>query len=133
MKLDREKRPRRLSRRPIDFATCHQADPNWPRVGQFGTRPETPYLETVVLDWLFAEQYSALMKGSARAMDAIWAVKDGNGELMESLAGASRLEVGRKIVSRRYDPFRLQVSSSYRELFDRAVSQVLKREHWEIV
>jgi hypothetical protein len=60
-------------------------------------------------------------------------VKDGNGELMENLAGASRLEVGRKIVSRRYDPFRLQVSSSYRELFDRSVSQVLKREHWEIV
>jgi hypothetical protein len=33
-----------------------------------------------------------------------WAVKDGNGELLESLAGTSRLEVGRKIVSRRYGP-----------------------------
>jgi hypothetical protein len=66
-------------------------------------------------------------------MGAIWAVKDGNGDLLESLAGASPLEVGRKIVPGRYDPFRLHVSSSYREIFDRAVSQVLEREHWQIV
>jgi hypothetical protein len=46
---------------------------------------------------------------------------------------ASRLEVGRKVVPVHYDAFRLHVSSSYRELFDRAVSQVLEREGWEIV
>ena len=33
----------------------------------------------------------------------------------------------------RYDAFRLQVSSSYRETFDRAVTQVLQRQGWQIV
>jgi hypothetical protein len=66
-------------------------------------------------------------------MGAIWAVRDSNGELLESLTGASRLEVGCKIVPNRYDAFRLQVSASYRELFDRALGQVLERERWEIV
>jgi hypothetical protein len=66
-------------------------------------------------------------------MGAIWAVKDRNGELLDDLTGATRLEVGRKVVPSRYDAFRLQVSSSYRELFDRALAQVLQRESWEIV
>jgi hypothetical protein len=66
-------------------------------------------------------------------MSTIWAVRDSNGELLESLMGASRLEVGCKIVPNRYDTFRLHVSSSYRELFDRALGQVLERERWEIV
>jgi len=66
-------------------------------------------------------------------MGAIWAVKDRNGELLDDLTGATRLEVGRKVVPSRYDAFRLQVSSSYRELFDRALAQVLQRENWEIV
>jgi len=39
----------------------------------------------------------------------------------------------RALVPAHYDAFRLHVSSSYRELFDRAVTQVLKREGWEIV
>jgi hypothetical protein len=47
--------------------------------------------------------------------------------------GATRLEVGCKIVPNRYDTFRLHVSASYRELFDRALGQVLERERWEIV
>ena len=68
-----------------------------------------------------------------RKMSAIWAVRDSKGALLESLMGASRLEVGCKIVPNRYDAFRLQVSSSYRELFDRALGQVLERERWEIV
>jgi hypothetical protein len=33
----------------------------------------------------------------------------------------------------RYDAFRLHVSSSYRELFDRALQQVLERHGWQIV
>jgi hypothetical protein len=66
-------------------------------------------------------------------MGALWTVKDRNGDLLEDISGASRLEVGRKIVPSRYDAFRLQVSSSYRELFDRALAQVLQRECWEIV
>jgi hypothetical protein len=37
------------------------------------------------------------------------------------------------VVPAHYDAFRLQVSSSYRELFERAVTQVLEREGWQIV
>jgi hypothetical protein len=66
-------------------------------------------------------------------MSAIWAVRDSNGDLLESLTGNSPLEVGRKVVPSRYDAFRLHVSSSYREMFNRAVAQVLQRERWEIV
>jgi hypothetical protein len=62
-----------------------------------------------------------------------WTVKDSNGELLADFAAHSRLDVGRKVVPQRYDPFRLQVSSSYRELFERAVSQILERKGWEIV
>jgi hypothetical protein len=66
-------------------------------------------------------------------MTAAWTVRDGNGQLLAQFAGASPVEVGRRIVPTRYDAFRLQVSASYREMFDRAVTQVLKREGWQIV
>jgi hypothetical protein len=66
-------------------------------------------------------------------MSAIRTVRDSNGDLLESFKGASPLEVGCKVVPSRYDAFRLHVSSSYRELFNRAVAQVLQRERWEIV
>ena len=66
-------------------------------------------------------------------MSAAWTVRDGNGELLADFVGASPLEVGRRIVPARYDAFRLQVSSSYRALFDHAVAQVLEREGWQIV
>ena len=66
-------------------------------------------------------------------MSAIWAVRDSNGDLLESLMGSSRLEVGCMILPARYDAFRLRVSSSYRELFDRALGQVLERQRWQIV
>jgi len=62
-----------------------------------------------------------------------WMVKDSSGQLLADLAGASRLDVGRKVVPTPYDAFRLHVSSSYRELFDRALSQALERRGWEIV
>jgi len=47
--------------------------------------------------------------------------------------GRSRLEVARKLLPTRYDPFRLEVSSSYREQFDRHLNNVLEREEWRIV
>lgn len=66
-------------------------------------------------------------------MDAIWTVKDSNGDLLDAFSGGSRLEVGCKVVPRPYDRFRLHVSTSYRQLFDRTLSQILDREQWEIV
>jgi hypothetical protein len=74
-----------------------------------------------------------LRRGGAYKMSAVWAVRDSNGDLLESLTGTSRLDVGCKIVPSRYDAFRLRVSSSYRELFDRALGQVLEQQRWEIV
>jgi hypothetical protein len=62
-----------------------------------------------------------------------WTVKDSNGQLLTDFAGSSRLDVGRKVVPGRVDAFRLQVSSSYREMFERALSQMLERNGWQIV
>jgi hypothetical protein len=69
----------------------------------------------------------------ARAVPAAWTVKDDKGELLPHFIAGSRLEVARKVVRARYDAFRLQVSSSYREIFDRDLETVLEREHWQIV
>jgi hypothetical protein len=66
-------------------------------------------------------------------MTRVWTVKNGEGEVLSHFASASPLEVGRKLVPGRYDAFRLQVSSSYRELFERAVKQILKDQDWRIV
>ena len=66
-------------------------------------------------------------------MVATWTVKDGNGQLLAEFVGASPLEVGRRIVPTRYDAFRLHVSPSYREMFNRAVAQMLQRQGWKIV
>jgi hypothetical protein len=66
-------------------------------------------------------------------MRTIWTVKDSKGELVEGLTGASRLEVGCKVLPMRFDAFRLRVSPSYRELFDRALAHVLDRQRWKIV
>ena len=52
--------------------------------------------------------------------------------LIADFAAGSRLDVGRKLVPTHYDSFRLQVSSSYRQLFDRALSRVLAQKGWEI-
>jgi hypothetical protein len=62
-----------------------------------------------------------------------WTVRDSNGQLLADFAAGSRLDVGRKLVPGNYDAFRLHVSSSYRELFDRALGQILERKGWEIV
>jgi hypothetical protein len=66
-------------------------------------------------------------------MAAMWAVKNHTGEVLQGLSAASRLEVGLKVVPTPYDAFRLRVSSSYREQFDRAVSRTLDKKHWRIV
>ena len=66
-------------------------------------------------------------------MSAAWTVKDSTGQLLPDFVCSSPLEVGRKVLPTRYDPFRLEVSPSYRELFDRAVAQVLQRQGWQIV
>lgn len=66
-------------------------------------------------------------------MPGAWTVRDGNGALLSHFVAGSRHDVARKVVRNRYDPFRLQVSSSYREVFDRDVKSVLKLQNWEIV
>jgi hypothetical protein len=66
-------------------------------------------------------------------MTAAWTIKDGTGQLRAEFAAASPLEVGRRILPGRYDAFRLIVSPSYREMFDRAVAKVLAQQGWQIV
>jgi hypothetical protein len=66
-------------------------------------------------------------------MPAAWTVKDREGRLLPDFVAGSRLEVGRKLVGNRYDAFRLLVSSSYREVFDRDLKGVLDRKNWQIV
>jgi hypothetical protein len=53
--------------------------------------------------------------------------------LLPHFIAGSRLEVARKVVPTRYDAFRLQVSSSYREMFNHDLKVVLEREAWQIV
>ena len=65
-------------------------------------------------------------------MCVTWTVRDNSGQLL-AVVGGSRFEVGRKLLGNRYDAFRLQVSSSYREIFDRELRNVLEREDWQIV
>jgi hypothetical protein len=62
-----------------------------------------------------------------------WTVIDRKGELLPRFIAGSPREVGRKVVWNRYDAFRLEVSPSYRELFDRDLRSVLAREDWRIV
>jgi len=66
-------------------------------------------------------------------MSAAWIVKDANGEPLAQFSGSSRRDVGRKLVGQRWDAFRLEVSASYRELFDQALARLLEHKGWEIV
>jgi hypothetical protein len=66
-------------------------------------------------------------------MSASWTIEDSNGQLLPHFVCGTRIGVGLKVVPARFDAFRLQVSSSYREMFDRALRQVLEREGWSIV
>ena len=62
-----------------------------------------------------------------------WTIEDSNGQLLPHFTCGSRIGVGLKVVPTRFDAFRLQVSSSYREMFDRTLRKVLEREGWSIV
>ena len=78
----------------------------------------------------------AFRNGKARGACVVcvtWTVRDNSGQLLPRFVGGSRFEVGRKLLGNRYDAFRLQVSSSYREIFDRELRNVLAREDWQIV
>jgi hypothetical protein len=75
---------------------------------------------------------SAISPGD-RAMASAWTVQDNAGQILAGFDCASRLEVARKVAPTHYDPFRLRVSHSYREIFDRAVNQVLQTKGWKIV
>lgn len=66
-------------------------------------------------------------------MTAAWTIKDGTGQLRAEFTAATPLEVGRRILPTRYDAFRLIVSPSYREVFDRAVAKMLAQQGWRIV
>ena len=66
-------------------------------------------------------------------MPLAWTVKDSKGELLPRFIAGSQRDVARKIVRSRYDAFRLEVSPSYREQFDRDLKAVLAREDWRIV
>lgn len=66
-------------------------------------------------------------------MAAAWTIRDSTGQMLPHFVAGSRLDVGRKVLPTHYDAFRLQVSSSYRELFDRQLKTVLQRERWQIV
>ena len=74
-----------------------------------------------------------VLSSQEKSMAAIWAVKDGNGRILSGFASQSRLELACKLMGGRCYAFRLQVSSSYRELFDQALAKVLAREDWRIV
>ena len=69
----------------------------------------------------------------ASVVSATWPIKDSNGQLLPGIVAGSRLDVGRKILPTRYDPFRLHVSASYREMFDRDLRKVLDANKWQIV
>ena len=66
-------------------------------------------------------------------MKAFWTVRDSKGQFLHQFTCTSRLDVARRVLPVRCDAFRLHVSPSYREIFDRAVTQALQREGWEIV
>jgi hypothetical protein len=73
---------------------------------------------------------------SAAGLDAVttyWTIKDSTGRHLPHFVANSRLEVGRKVVPIYFDVFRLQVSASYRQAFERAVLTVLERQGWQIV
>ena len=69
----------------------------------------------------------------ARVVTVAWTVKNSKGDLLPRFIAGSPREVGLKIMRNHYDAFRLEVSPSYRERFDRDLKTVLAREDWRIV
>ena len=66
-------------------------------------------------------------------MTTYWTIQDNTGRHLPHFIANSRIEVGRKIVPAYYDIFRLHVSASYRQAFERALLKVLEQEGWQIV
>ena len=66
-------------------------------------------------------------------MPVAWTVKDSKGELLPRFIAGTPREVARKVLRSRYDAFRLEVSPSYRELFDRDLKSAFARAGWRIV
>ena len=66
-------------------------------------------------------------------MPHIWTVKDSTGHVVPNFTGTSRLDVERRLVPTYYDAFRLHVSPSYREIFDRELAKVLSDKRWRII
>ena len=66
-------------------------------------------------------------------MTIYWTIQDSTGRHLPHFIANSRLEVGRKIVPTHFDVFRLQVSASYREVFERVLLKVLAQKGWQIV
>src|SRR5262245_34180240 len=62
-----------------------------------------------------------------------WTVKDCAGHVVPDFTGPSRFDVGRRLVSTPYDAFRLQVSHSYLQMFDRELAKVLSDKCWQII
>lgn len=65
-------------------------------------------------------------------MSAVWALIDSSGHSVPGLVGTSRIELGRTLLPGRYDPFRLHVSASYREMFERDLTRFLAQNGWQI-
>jgi hypothetical protein len=73
---------------------------------------------------------------SAAGLDAVttyWTIQDSTGRHLPHFIANSRVEVGRKILATHFDVFRLNVSASYREVFERALIKVLEQKGWQIV
>jgi len=66
-------------------------------------------------------------------MPHIWTVKNSTGHVVPNLTGTSRLDLERRLVPTYYDAFRLHVSPSYREIFDRELAKVLSDKRWRIM
>ena len=65
-------------------------------------------------------------------MSYVWTIKDSAGRVVPNVMGASRLDVARKVVPTYHDAFRLHVSRSYRQIFDRELAKMLSQKCWRI-
>ena len=66
-------------------------------------------------------------------MPHIWTVKDSTGHVVPNVTGTSRIDLERRLVPTCYDAFRLHVSPSYREIFDRELATVLSDKRWRVI
>ena len=72
-------------------------------------------------------------ESGARAVPLAWTVRDSKGELLPHFSAGFSAGCRPQDRAAPYDAFRLEVSPSYREPFDRDLKAVLAREDWRIV